>query len=299
MEAAVAIVGLLFVLFVVAGVFVTVKAVQAAKRGVDRTVAQARRSVEDTTLRARQFAQPGVVGELAELRLSLRTSMRATQDVLHGGAKDDPSLGEAIGLFERLSAHGHELDDELKRLEREPDRPTITARLPELRERMERITHSAESLRWAARDRARKFADDDLAALSDQIDVETGALRHWTWEAGAPDPLAEPLPDDRSRTAGAGGPAAGPSSGPSAAPSSADARRGAPTDTAADAAASDPADRGYSWGPSPEAPPALTARDPRTRPTYPWQKSPATETNRRETNQRETNRRETKTHNLE
>ncbi|MEU9119521.1 hypothetical protein AB0C96_06625 [Streptomyces sp. NPDC048506] len=257
MEPAAAILGLLFVLFVVAGVFVTVKAVQAAKRGVDRTVAQARRTVEDTTLRARQLAQPGVVGELAQLRLSLRTSMRATQDELYGGAKDDPSLSEAIGLFERLSAHGHELDAELKRLEREPDRATIAGRLPELRERLERITHSAESLRWAARDRARKFADDDLAALNDQIDVETGALRHWTREPGATDPLDEPVPDGPARAASADGPA------------SADGRPGA--------AASEPAARGYSWGPVPEDPPALTARDPRTQPTHPWQKSPRAE----------------------
>ncbi|UKY50215.1 hypothetical protein [Streptomyces inhibens] len=245
MEAAVAIFGLLFVLFVLAGVFLTVKAVKAAKRGVDRTVAQARRTVEDTTLRARQIAQPGVVGELAQLRLSLRTSMRATQDVLHTGSPEDASLSEAIGLFERLSAHGHELDDELKRLEREPDRATIAARLPELRERMERITHSAESLRWAARDRARKFAEDDLAALSDQIDVEAGALRHWTHdEAGA-----------------AGGSSGG--------PSGTDARPGQASDTA---------DGGNSWGPAPaDAPQAITARDPRTQPSYPWQKAPRTE----------------------
>lgn len=255
MEAAVAILGLLFVLFVLAGVFVTVKAVQAAKRGVDRTVAQARRTVEDTTLRARQLAQPGVVGELAQLRLSLRTSMRATQEVLHGGSPDDASLSEAIGLFERLSAHGHELDDELKRLEREPDRATIAARLPELRERLARITHSAESLRWAARDRARKFAEDDLSALSDQIDVEAGALRHWTQAPGAEDPLDEPAADGRSRAATAG------------APSAADARPDAASGTAAP---------GSSRSPSPEAPPAITARDPRTQPTYPWEKTPGT-----------------------
>ncbi|MBM4791186.1 hypothetical protein HXP44_03665 [Streptomyces sioyaensis] len=251
MEAVVAVLGLLFVLFVVAGVFVAVKAVQAAKRGVDRTVAQARRTVEDTGLRARQLAQPGVVGELAQLRLSLRTSMRATQDVLHSGSADDPSLGEAIGLFERLSAHGHELDDDLKRLEREPDRATIAARLPELRERTERITHSAESLRWAARDRARKFADDDLASLSDQIDVESGALRHWTRaeEAGAADPLREPV---RGRPGPEGRPQ-GPGGGPAAA-GNGDSRR-----------------------PAPEDPPAITTRDPRTQPTYPWQKAPRTE----------------------
>ncbi|MFI1156683.1 hypothetical protein [Streptomyces sioyaensis] len=259
MEAVVAILGLLFVLFVLAGVFVAVKAVQAAKRGVDRTVAQARRTVEDTGLRARQLAQPGVVGELAQLRLSLRTSMRATQDVLHSGSADDASLSEAIGLFERLSAHGHELDDELKRLEREPDRATIAARLPELRERTERITHSAESLRWAARDRARKFADDDLASLSDQIDVESGALRHWTRaeETGAADPLREPV---RGRPGSAGRPQ-GAGRGPSA---DGPARAGA-------------AGSGDSRRPAPEDPPALTTRDPRTQPTYPWQKAPRTE----------------------
>ncbi|MGW1372801.1 hypothetical protein ACWD6P_00775 [Streptomyces sp. NPDC002446] len=255
MEAAAAILGLLFVLFVLAGVWVTVKAVKAAKRGVDRTVAQARRTVEDTTLRARQLAQPGVVGELAQLRLSLRTSMRATQDVLYGGAAEDASLSEAIGLFERLSSHGHELDDELKRLEREPDRATIAARLPELRERTERITHSAESLRWAARDRARKFADDDLAALTDQIDVESGALRHWTQDERTIDPLREPAQ---------GRPGQSPADGPSDA-------------AAQQGPASEAADTRSSWGPTPETPQALTARDPRTQPSYPWQKTPRTE----------------------
>ncbi|MGW7017993.1 hypothetical protein ACWGGS_01170 [Streptomyces decoyicus] len=252
MEAAVAVFGLLFVLFVLAGVFVTVKAVKAAKAGVDRTVAQARRTVEDTTLRARQFAQPGVVGELAQLRLSLRTSMRATQEALHSGSSEDASLSEAIGLFERLSVHGHELDDELKRLEREPDRATIADRLPEFRERLERITHSAESLRWAARDRARKFADDDLASLSDQIDVESGALRHWTRVEGAEDPLREPVQERRPGQGQRQGQAQG--SGQASAGS------------------------GNSWGLDSEDPPAITAaQDPRTQPSYPWQKAPRTE----------------------
>ncbi len=178
------VIALLFLLFVVLGAYATVKVIGAAKRGVDRTISQARRTVEDTTLRARTFAQPGPTGELAELRLKLRTSMRATQDALHAGVADDESLKESLGLFERLSAHGHELDDELKRLESEPDRATLAARLPALRERTERVTRSADSLRWAARDRARRFADDDLDSLSAQIDVEAGALRHWTEEPG-------------------------------------------------------------------------------------------------------------------
>ncbi|MFJ9536613.1 hypothetical protein ACIRPX_05080 [Streptomyces sp. NPDC101225] len=193
MEAVIAVFALLFVLFLAVGVYATVKVVGAAKRGVDRTISQARRTVEDHTLRAKSFAQPGAVGELAQLRLKLRTSMRATQDALYAGVSEDESLKESLGLFERLSAHGHELDGELKRLEAEPDRRTLAERLPGLRERTERITHSADSLRWAARDRAHRFADDDLDALSAQIDVEAGALRHWTREEpSAAEPPAWP-----------------------------------------------------------------------------------------------------------
>jgi hypothetical protein len=187
-EAVIAVVALLFVLFLVLGAYATVKAVGAAKRGVDRTVAQARRTVEDTTLRARSFARPGPAGELAQLRLKLRTSMRATQEALHAGVAEDESLQESLSLFERLSAHGRELDGELGRLESEPDRTRLAQRLPVLRERTEKITHSADSLRWAARDRARRFGDDDLSALSTQIDIEAGALRHWTTD---PSPAPE------------------------------------------------------------------------------------------------------------
>jgi hypothetical protein len=213
-EAVLTVIALLFVLCLVLGVYATVKAVGAAKRGVDRTIAQARRTVEDTTLRARTLTQPGPAGELAELRLRLRTSMRATQDALHAGVTEDESLKEALGLFKRLSAHGHELDAELRRLEAEPDRQALASRLPELRERTERVIRSADSLRWAAHDRARRFADDDLDALSAQIDVEAGALRHWTreqptgsaqsWpEAPAPEDAASPqtwpeTPESRS-----------------------------------------------------------------------------------------------------
>ncbi|MGY5035020.1 hypothetical protein ACWC9U_30090 [Streptomyces sp. 900116325] len=182
MEAVILILGLLFVAFMALGVYVSVKVIGAAKRGVDRTITQARRTVEETTLRAKSYGQVGVAGELAQLRLSLRTSMRATQEALQAGVAEDASLSESLGLFERLSVHGRDLDDELKRLEREPDRATVASLLPGLKQRTERITHSAQSLRWAARDRARQFADDDLAALNTQIDVEAGALRHWTVE---------------------------------------------------------------------------------------------------------------------
>nr|WP_202036115.1 hypothetical protein [Streptomyces mexicanus] len=174
----------------VLGAYAAVKAVTAAKRGVDRTIGQARRAVEDHTLRAKSLVQPGPAGELAELRLSLRTSMRATQDALYTGVAEDESLKESVALFERLSAHGHELDAELKRLESEPNRATLAERLPALRERTRRITQSADSLRWAARDRARHFAEDDLNALSAQIDVEADALRHWT----TPQPSTAPPP---------------------------------------------------------------------------------------------------------
>ncbi|MEU9145837.1 hypothetical protein [Streptomyces sp. NPDC048349] len=182
MEAALIIFALMLLAFVGLGAYVTVKAVGAAKRGVERTVVQARRTVEDTTLRAKSFGQVGVVGALAQLRLDLRTSMRATQEALSEGARADASLKESLGLFARLSAHGRELDAELKRLEQEPDRQRTAARLPELRERTAKIVESADSLRWAARDRALRFAEDDLSVLSAQIEMESGALRDWQRE---------------------------------------------------------------------------------------------------------------------
>ncbi|MFJ4711756.1 hypothetical protein [Streptomyces sp. NPDC088785] len=179
MEAVLVVMALIFIAFVVLGAYATVKAVGAAKRGVDRTVAQARRTVEDTTLRARSF-QPGTASELAQLRLRLRGSMRATQDALHARVAEDASLQESLDLFGRLSAHGHELDGELKRLESEPDKRQVARLVPELRERTSQITQSADALRHAARDRATRFASDDLDSLRSQIDLEAGALRHWT-----------------------------------------------------------------------------------------------------------------------
>jgi hypothetical protein len=179
METVAVIVVLVLAVLLALGVYGTVKVVGAAKRGVDRRVEQTRRAVEDTTLRARTYVRPGAVGELAQLRLGLRGSMRATQEALRAGVGDDPSLKEALGLFERLSAHGHELDAHLKRLESEPDTGHVARLLPELRTRTGQIRASADALRHAARDRASHFASDDLDALQSQIDVEAGALRHW------------------------------------------------------------------------------------------------------------------------
>ncbi|MFJ4356620.1 hypothetical protein ACIP25_10155 [Streptomyces massasporeus] len=261
MEAVIAVFALLFVLFVGLGVYATVKAVGAAKRGVDRGITQARRTVEDHTLRAKSFAQPGAAGELAQLRLKLRTSMRATQEALQAAVAEDESLKESLGLFERLSAHGHELDDELKRLESEPDRAALTERLPGLRERAERITHSADSLRWAARDRARRFADDDLDSLSAQIDLESGALRHWT----APEP--QPASSQQSASSGQHASSSRPGTAPPPWP---------------EAPAADATTAGQTWQDtaqsSPEQEPARPAiTPPAARPTYPWQKKPRPE----------------------
>ncbi|MEU8586998.1 hypothetical protein AB0C59_08325 [Streptomyces sp. NPDC048664] len=249
MEALLTVIALLFVLCVALGVYATVKVVGTAKRGVDRTIAQARRTVEDTGLRAKSLAQPGPAGEIASLRLALRTSMRATQEALHAGAGADESLKESLGLFHRLSAHGRELDAELRRLETEPDRSALARRLPELRERTERITGSADSLRWAAHDRAHRFADDDLDMLSAQIDLEAGALRHWTRER--PEPSASTWP---------GPPATGtPATGPAA-----EAADGGIRPETAESRPAREADR-----------PALGPRG--QRPAYAWQKKPRPE----------------------
>ncbi|GHC61776.1 hypothetical protein RFN57_16615 [Streptomyces violaceochromogenes] len=278
MDAVIAVFALLIVLLFGLGAYATVKAVGAAKRGVDRGITQARRTVEDHTLRAKSFAQPGAAGELAQLRLKLRTSMRTTQEALHAAVAEDESLKESVGLFERLSAHGHELDDELKRLESEPDRAALTERLPGLRERTERITHSADSLRWAARDRARRFADDDLDSLSAQIDLESGALRHWT--APEPQPASSEQPSSSAQSATARQQPSSSAQSGSARQQAAPSQSGPPPWPEAPAA--DAATAGQTWpdtaqSSSAQEPvrPAITP--PAARPTYPWQKKPRPE----------------------
>lgn len=263
MEALLTVMALLFLLFVVLGAYATVKVVRAAKRGVDRTITQARRTVEDHTLRAKSFAQPGPVGELAQLRLRLRTSMRATQDALQEAVAEDPSLEEAAALFQRLSAHGHDLDDEMRRLETEPDRGAVAQRLPALRERTEQITRNADALRWAARDRARRFAEEDLEALSAQIDLEAGALRHWT--STDPGPSASSAgPAGQGASAGGGTATPPPPPWPETPP------------------AHDTEAARQTWPETPHARPGEEAArqaitPPQQRPTYPWQKKPRPE----------------------
>ncbi|WP_374983205.1 hypothetical protein [Streptomyces fradiae] len=289
MTEAIVILALLFVAIVALGVYAGVKVVKAAKRGVDRTLDQARRTVEDTTLRAKSYGQGGVVGELAQLRLSLRTSMRATQVALEAGAPEDASLQESLDLFRRLSAHGHELDEELRRLERDPDKTTVARRLDELRERTRRITDSADSLRWAARDRAQRFAQDDLDVLSAQIDVEAGALRHWSDAAPDADPARRADRGEHGPTAAPGRQRAG--AEPTAPPAHDSSRTPwadpAPGHTPTQVWPSEEStgeDSPVNARPASESGrdgadrPAITARDPRLGTGYPWQKSARPET---------------------
>ncbi|GAA1925567.1 hypothetical protein GCM10009716_37290 [Streptomyces sodiiphilus] len=183
MEIVLAVVLLSFVMFVA----LTVRAVRAVKRGVERTGREVRRSLSDTALRARA-AQPGLTGEVARTRRELRSSIDSTRAVLRAGSSDDPALREALGLLDQLHGHARQLDRELDVLMAgEPDRARIAARLPELRERADRIRNSADSLRFAAQDRAHRHDTDALDALHQQIDIEAGALRHWAPATPPPD----------------------------------------------------------------------------------------------------------------
>src|SRR5882757_4520267 len=105
--------------FVALGVVAAVRTARAVQRGVERTGLQARRVVEETTLKARKYTQPGPVGDLAGLRLSLRTSITGTRETLEPRVASDASLGEALALLARLREHAKELDAELRILERE------------------------------------------------------------------------------------------------------------------------------------------------------------------------------------
>ncbi|MFJ9695381.1 hypothetical protein [Kitasatospora sp. NPDC101183] len=157
----------------------TVKAAKAVARKVEKHEANARRSIETATLKAKTYTKVGPPAQIASVRLKLRTSLDGTRQVLEGGVEQDGQLGEALALLARLDAHAAELDGELRVLEREPDTGRIAAKLPELRERAERITHAAETMRWAAQDRMHRFAEDELSRLSQECESEAGALRHW------------------------------------------------------------------------------------------------------------------------
>ncbi|MFF1909741.1 hypothetical protein [Kitasatospora sp. NPDC058218] len=162
----------------------TVKAAKAVATKVERHEANARRAVENVTLKAKTYAKPGPQGQISAVRLKLRTSLDGTRQVLESGLAQDGQLGEALALLRRLDTHAAELDGELRILEREPDQGRIAAKLPELRERAERITHSAETMRWAAQDRMHRFADDELSRLGQECESEAGALRHWDTSGG-------------------------------------------------------------------------------------------------------------------
>ncbi|MEV6212115.1 hypothetical protein [Kitasatospora sp. NPDC051914] len=199
MDAIGVVIALVMLFLVVAGVMAvvgTVKAAKAVAAKVEKHEAHARRTVENAALRAKTFTKPGSQGQLAAVRLSLRTSLDATRQVLEAGLAEDGQLAESLQLLARLDAHAAELDREMRILEREPDSTRLAAKLPELRERAGRITHSAETMRWAAQDRMRRFADDDLARLGRECENEAGALRHWDRVGGE---------DGQDTTPGTGG----------------------------------------------------------------------------------------------
>lgn len=180
METAGIVVLLFVLLFVALATIVTVRTVRAVSRGVARGKTQARRVVEDAQLKARRYTTPGVGGQVTQLRIDLRAAIDATFAALEEHGSDDAALTEAASLMARLNDHARALDGELRLLEREPDKSRVAAVLPELTTRVHHVTHSADSLRWAAQDRAHHATTDDLASLTDQIAIESAALRHWT-----------------------------------------------------------------------------------------------------------------------
>lgn len=181
---------LVFLVFATLAVVAAVKTVRAVKRGVERRTEQARRLVEDQRLRARRFTAPGPAGEIARLRLELRASIDGAYRALAQDGDKDASLSEAASLLDRLNEHARALDGDLRLMEREPDAARLAARLPELSDRTHRVTGSADALRRAAQERASHFADDELASLTRDIDLEAGALRHWERPAAPPGPAA-------------------------------------------------------------------------------------------------------------
>jgi hypothetical protein len=169
----------IIVLFFGAVVGVITLAVVKTRQAVQRAAPQARRAAEDVGIKARALTRGGAHGRVAGIRGEVRAALAASRRVLEAGAGTDPQLSEALTLLARLDRHADELDAKLRLLEREPDVGRVEGELAGVRERADRIVHSAASLRWAAQDRLHRFADEDLARLSEECQTEAGALRHW------------------------------------------------------------------------------------------------------------------------
>ncbi|MBC3842295.1 hypothetical protein GXW82_25230 [Streptacidiphilus sp. 4-A2] len=189
MEALAVVLGIV-VLFVGAVVGLVSLAVVKTRQAVRRAVPPARRAAEDVAIKARALTRGGAHGQVAGLRAEVRTALSASRRVLEAGSGSDPQLSESLLLLTRLDEHADELDTKLRLLEREPDQKRVEGQLAGVRERADRIVHSASSLRWAAQDRLHRFADEDLARLSEECEAEAGALRHWT--PAAPGPAERP-----------------------------------------------------------------------------------------------------------
>lgn len=171
----------LFAMSVAAAVVVVRRVVREIGRRAGQAHQELRRRAVSAALTARA-AQPGAVGEVARVRRELRACVENTRATLLAGVAQDASLREALALCEQLAGHAERLDGELHALVvgGERDRARISAELPELKRRAERIRSSADALRHAARDRARHDEGSDLDTLQRQIDLEARALRHWS-----------------------------------------------------------------------------------------------------------------------
>jgi hypothetical protein len=211
----------LFLALVTLAAVTGVRTVRRVRLTVSRGTAQARRVVEDNRLRARRYTLTGPAGDVAQLRLDLRASVDSTFAALEANRAADPALSEAAALFARLNDQARALDAELKLLEREPDRSRLAERLPALTERTRSVTRAADSLRWAAQDRARHFADDELTTLSRDIQIEADALRHWKPVNTPQHPAEQPLHPGSGPAVGPGRPAAPPPAEPGSEPGSA------------------------------------------------------------------------------
>lgn len=166
-------------LLVLIGLVVIIAVVvrRAVQRRIDRHAPRLRGLVDDAASRARAYTRPGGAGEAARLRVSVRRSLDHTRRVLDAGYARDAQLGEARQLLGRLERFAEGLDTDLRMLEREPDPARVDRELPALRERAERVQHAAGSLRWAAQDRERVLAHDELDRLGRDVDHEVAALR--------------------------------------------------------------------------------------------------------------------------
>jgi hypothetical protein len=159
-----------------AGVVLTVGALVVAVTVVVRRVRRSA-TLALAALRFHAFTDPWPRREVARLRLRLRRTVDGGDAAVGVAAPGAGLPGEAAALLRRIRREAAVLDQQLRVLQTEEDRPTLRAALPAASRRVDEIVGLVRRLRAAVADGLAAVSDASMADLGADVEREVVALR--------------------------------------------------------------------------------------------------------------------------